>query len=60
MMTFQDISNYIQCSLVPENFEPWQIAIFGVFAAAFLIQMCWWCGFFTNLFRHNRKFIRTR
>ncbi|MBO6034765.1 MAG: glycosyltransferase [Paludibacteraceae bacterium] len=60
MINFQDISNYIQCSLVPENFEPWQIAIFGAFAVAFLIQMCWWCGFFTNLFRYNRKFIRNR
>lgn len=59
-MSLQEIVNYIQCSLAPENFELWQIAIFGVLAVAFVIQMCWWCGFFTGLFRYNRKFNRNR
>lgn len=59
-MNLQEIVNYIQCSLAPENFELWQIAIFGVLAVAFVIQMCWWCSFFTGLFRYNRKFNRNR
>ncbi len=57
-MNFQEILNYIQCSLAQENFEIWQIAVFGVFGLAFFVQMCWWCCYFTRLLSYNRKFNR--
>lgn len=57
-MSLQELLNYIQCSLAPEQFEVWHIAIFGAFAVAFLVQMFWWCGFFTRLLGYNKKFCK--
>lgn len=60
MMDWSQIVDYISCSLVIESFEIWQLVIFGLFVVAFLVQTCWWLGYFTNIFRYNRKFLKNR
>lgn len=51
---------YVQDSLALSNFETWQLAVYGVLALAFTVQMFWWLRYFTGIFRYNRKFNKNK
>lgn len=38
-----------------EQFEVWQLAVFGIFIVAFIVQLVWWLTYFTGIIRYNRK-----
>ncbi len=38
-----------------EQFEVWQLVVFGIFAITFIVQLVWWLTYFTGIIRYNRK-----
>jgi len=60
MIDYKEILNYVKESLLLENFQLWQLVIFGIFATAFILQSFWWLRYFTAIFRYNRKFYKNK